>query len=84
MLCDDADNIAGFLRTIPEEFLININNVEHISGSPDVLLKGLKEKGLDLRPVINSLLSFYFSRPSVVKPLTKRDVPLTISGIAEF
>jgi len=83
-VCDDGDNLSGFLKIIPEYFSKEIKNVGNLDKTPEVLLKELKEKELDLRPVINTLLSFYFSRPAVVKSLTGRPVPLTISGIAEF
>ncbi|MET0105812.1 MAG: hypothetical protein ABW072_11835 [Sedimenticola sp.] len=83
-VCDDKSNVNGFLRTVPQDFIDELKDVEPSVNEPEELLKELKSGGMDLRPVINNALSFYFSRPSVVTPLTGRTVPLTTSGMAKY
>lgn len=82
--CDDRANVDGFLRTVPQVFIDELKDVEPLKYTSEELLKNLKSGGMDLRPVINDALSFYFSRPAVVIPLTGRSVPLTTSGIAKY
>jgi hypothetical protein len=82
--CDARSNVDGFLRTVPQEFIDELKGVEPLGHAPEELLKVLKSSGMDLRPVINDALSFYFSRPAVVTPLTGRSVPLTTSGMAKY
>ncbi len=82
--CDNKSNVDGFLQTVPQEFVDELKYVEPPGHASDEVLKALKSGSMDLRPVINDALSFYFSRPLVVTPLTGRSVPLTTSGMAKY
>ncbi|MCW8889583.1 MAG: hypothetical protein OQL20_02840 [Sedimenticola sp.] len=82
--CDDKSNVDGFLQTIPQVFIDELEGLKSSGYTSEALLKELKKKGIDLRPVINDVLDFYFSRSSVVTPLTGRSVPLTTSGMAKY
>ena len=82
--CDDKTNVDGFLQTIPQGFIDELKIMRSFSYTPEELLKELKKSGIDLRPVINDALDFYFSRSAVVIPLTGRSVPLTTSGMAKY
>ena len=82
--CDDRLVVDGFLKSVPQGLVDELKGIDPHEKTPDEMLKELKSNGRDMRPVINDALSFYFSRPAVVVPLTGRKVPLTSSGIAKF
>lgn len=82
--CDDRALVDSFVQSLPKDVVTKVCSLNYYDDSPNEALKKLKEKGVDARPMINSTLSFYFSRPSVVVPLTKRAVPLTTSGVSTY
>lgn len=83
-VCDSKANVDGFLRSVPQGLIDELKDVDLTGNTPEGVLKELKNRDIDLEPVINNALSFYFSRPTVVVPLTGRSVPLTTSGIATY
>lgn len=83
-MSDSEDNVIGFLKSLPNGFIDDIAHLTLTDSSLESHLDALKGVRLDLRQVMYSLLSFYFSRPAVVRPLTGRSIPLSTSGIAKF
>jgi len=83
-ICDKEYIVNGFFDSIPEFFVNKLNDLEDIGQSPDEILTALKASNAGVRLVVDMALSFYFSRPNVIVPLTGRSIPLTISGMAKY
>ena len=81
---DDESSVNDFLCSVPQSFIEELKNMDYVKKTPDEILKELKNRDLDLKPVINNALYFYFSRPTVVIPLSGRSLPLSKSGMAYY
>jgi len=83
-LCDERYILDGYLQSIPKNIINELSCVECDNRSIKEILKKLKSNNMEIQVLINGAISFYFSRVSVVKPLTGRSVPLTTSGMAKY
>ena len=83
-LCDEKYIVDGYLQSIPKNIINELGCVEYDHRSTEEILKKLKSNNMEIQMLINGAISFYFSRASVVKPLTGRSVPLTTSGMAKY
>ena len=63
---------------------VETNKINESQINPDELIFKVETELPDIKELLNSAISFYFSRPNVVIPLTGRDVPLTKSGMAVY
>jgi len=82
--CDDLDSISYFVQLFSPELIERLSNMNLYEYSHKELLTEIKNQGEDIRPIIEKVLAFYFSRPDVVVPLTGRTVPLSASGMSKY
>lgn len=83
-LCDEGYIVDSYLQSVPKNIINELGRVEYASHSIEEILKKLKSNNIEMQVFINGAISFYFSRASVVRPLTGRLVPLTTSGMAKY
>lgn len=83
-LCDKRYIVDGYLQSISKDIINELDRMEYNHRPIEETLKKLKSNNIKVQVLINSAISFYFSRSSVVTPLTRRSVPLTTSGMANY
>ena len=81
---DVESTVDDFLCSIPHSFIEELKNIDHIEETPDEILKELKNRGVELKPVINNVLYFY---ENTLKPIfatksltSSSSIPLRVSG----
>ena len=82
--CDKVEIVYGFFSQIDNQTTIIINKIDVSEIDPDELINKIEAELPDVKRLLNSAISFYFSRPNVVISLTDRGVPLATSGVAIY
>ena len=82
--CDKIEIVTTFLSQIDDQSTMIIKKIDKSQIDIDDIMIEIEEELPDVKRLLNSAITFYFSRPDVVLSLTGREVPLTSSGMAVY
>lgn len=82
--CDKIDIVTSFFSQIDRDTILTLKKIDETKIDLDELIIKIEAELPDIKKLLNSAISFYFSRPKVVILLTGRRVPLTSNGMAVY